>query len=168
MPITIDLGGAPANEDCAQLGHTPDFAAVNRLEVDAYRAALIALFGTPPEGCTLTAQPNHHDFGTYTTLALVIGDDADLGPARAYAEAVEDGIGSWLEAGMAPPVTYDDAEAVCHKASIADVVLGALQTTRPDARGNFPLPAFAIIHRNLSAAYPDEAVRFAALMGEPA
>ena len=35
MPITIDLGGAPANEDCAQLGHTPDFAAVNRLEVDA-------------------------------------------------------------------------------------------------------------------------------------
>ena len=105
MPITIDLGGAPANEDCAQLGHTPDFAAVNRLEVDAYRAALIALFGTPPEGCALTAQPNHHDFGTYTTLAFVIGDDADLGPARAYAEAVEEGIGSWLEAGMAPPVT---------------------------------------------------------------
>ena len=69
---------------------------------------------------------------------------------------------------MAPPVTYDDAEAVCHKASIADVVLGALQTTRPDARGNFPLPAFATIHRNLSVAYPDEAVRFAALMGEPA
>lgn len=168
MPITIDLGGAPANEDCAQLGHTPDFAAINRLEVAAYRAALIGLFGAPPEGCRLSAQPNRHDFGTYTTLALVIEDSADLGPARAYAEAVQDGIGSWLEAGMAPPVTYDDAEAVRHKTTVEEVVVGALQTTRPDARGNFPLPAFAAIHRNLTAAFPHEAARFAALMGEPA
>ena len=33
MPITIDLGGAPAEEDCAQLGQTDDFARINQLEV---------------------------------------------------------------------------------------------------------------------------------------
>ena len=31
MSDIIDLGGAPANEDCAQLGHTPDFERLNRL-----------------------------------------------------------------------------------------------------------------------------------------
>jgi len=40
MSDIIDLGGAPANEDCAQLGHTPDFERLNRLEVAAYRAAM--------------------------------------------------------------------------------------------------------------------------------
>ncbi len=38
MSDIIDLGGAPANEDCAQLGHTPDFERLNRLEVATYRA----------------------------------------------------------------------------------------------------------------------------------
>jgi len=37
----VDIGGAPANEDCAQLGQTENFAAINRLEVDTYRAAII-------------------------------------------------------------------------------------------------------------------------------
>ena len=50
MSDIIDLGGAPANEDCAQLGHTPDFERLNRLEVAAYRAAIIARFGPPPDG----------------------------------------------------------------------------------------------------------------------
>ena len=168
MPITIDLGGAPAEEDCAQLGQTADFARINRLEVLAYRAALIGLFGLPPRGCTLAPQANRHDFGTYLTLGLVIGDEADLGPARTYAEAVEDGIGSWIQAGMAPPVTYEDAEATCHKADVAEIVIGALATTRPDGSGRFPLPEFARIHTNLSEALPAEAARFAALMGEPA
>ena len=69
---------------------------------------------------------------------------------------------------MAPPVTYDDAEATCHKTDVADVVVGALATTRPDGTGRFPLPTFATIHTNLSAAFPAEAARFAALIGEPA
>ena len=168
MPITIDLGGAPAEEDCAQPGQTDDFARINQLEVLAYRAALIGLFGLPPDGCTLTPQANHHDFGTYTTLALVIADTADLATTRAYAEAVEDGPATWLQAGMAPPVTYNDSEAICHKTTVPEVVVGALATTRPGSGGRFPLPAFKTIHRNLAAAFPAEATRFAALMGEPA
>jgi hypothetical protein len=29
---TLDLGGAPWNEDCAQIGHTPNFDLVNTAE----------------------------------------------------------------------------------------------------------------------------------------
>jgi hypothetical protein len=35
MSYIIDIGGAPANEDCAQLGQTPDFETVNTFEVFA-------------------------------------------------------------------------------------------------------------------------------------
>ena len=170
MPITIDLGGAPANEDCAQLGHTPDFATVNHFEVLAYRAALIAVYGAPPAGCRLAPITNRHDFGDYATLALVISDDAHLGSARAYATRVEDGLGSWLEAGMAPPITYDDARAIFTRDSIRDVILGALSTTRPDERDGFPIPALATLHANLVAGFPEEAARFRQLqlLGEPA
>ncbi len=44
------LGSSPAEEDTAQLGRTPDFDRLNRLEVDCYQAALIARYGPPPEG----------------------------------------------------------------------------------------------------------------------
>ena len=30
MPHVIDLGAGPTNEDCAQLGQSPDFDALNR------------------------------------------------------------------------------------------------------------------------------------------
>src|SRR3546814_21168986 len=50
MSNIIDLGGTPANEDCAQIGHTPDFERLNRLEVATYRAAVIARCGPPPDG----------------------------------------------------------------------------------------------------------------------
>ena len=44
MPYNVDIGGAPANVVCAQLGRTPDFERTNRLEVAAYKAAIIARF----------------------------------------------------------------------------------------------------------------------------
>lgn len=48
MPYFIDLGGAPANEECAQLGHMPGFDDVNAYEVAAYHVGIIACFGPPP------------------------------------------------------------------------------------------------------------------------
>src|SRR3546814_10090920 len=96
MANIIDLGGTPANEDCAQIGHTPDFERLNRLEVATYRAAVIARCGPPPDGCALISITNRHDFGIYRTLGLRI----DAGAFRrdpsvaAYAEAVQDGLGS--------------------------------------------------------------------------
>lgn len=157
MSDIIDLGGAPANEDCAQLGHTPDFERLNRLEVATYRAAIIARFGPPPDGCVLLTLTNAHDFGVYYTLGLKV----DAGAARhdtavaSYAEAVENGLGSWIEAGFAAPVRYDDGEAPkAERSSIDDIVMGALLATRPGPNGHFPVADFAILHRNLAAAYP--------------
>lgn len=160
MPHIIDLGGAPANEDCAQLGHTPDFERLNRLEVATYRAALIARHGAPPAGCALVTLTNRHDFGTYHTLGLKIDAGALRRDANvaAFAEAAEAGLGSWIEAGFTPPIRYRDGEAPeVERASIGEIVTGALMTTRPDEAGRFPLPEFEALHRNLAGAYPRSA-----------
>ena len=51
MPYFVDIGGTPANEPCAQLGQTPNFDVLNKLEVLAYKYAIIARYGSPPAGC---------------------------------------------------------------------------------------------------------------------
>jgi len=156
MSDIIDLGGAPANEECAQLGHTPDFERLNRLEVGAYRAAIIARHGPPPEGCSLTTITNRHDFGIYRTLGLKVA----VFPLRMhcvapYIEAVQDGLASWHEAGFAAPVRYDDGGApTVERQSVDEIVTGAILATRPDASGKFPIPDFETLHRNLAEAYP--------------
>lgn len=169
MSDIIDLGGAPANEDCAQLGHTPDFERLNRLEVAAYRAAVIARFGLPPDGCALISVTNRHDFGNYRTLGLKV----DAGAYRchplvaAYAEAVQAGLASWVEAGFAPPVRYDDGRApAVDRDRIDDIVTGALLATRPGPSGCFPVPDFEVLHCNLAAAYPASAEAARALLQE--
>src|SRR3546814_14947301 len=63
MSNIIDLGGTPATEDCAQIGHTPDFERLNRLEVATSRAAVLARSGPPPDGCALISITTRHDFG---------------------------------------------------------------------------------------------------------
>lgn len=156
MPHMIDLGGAPACEDCAQLGHTPDFGAINQLEVLAYRLAIIARLGLPPTGCRLAGFANHHDFGTYRTLVLHIDDDVDP-DVRRYAEAVENGIATWSEAGFAPPVIYDDGTPIVPRRDPAEIIIGALQTTRPAPDGSFPVADFETLHTNLCAAFPEQA-----------
>ncbi|MCF8707001.1 hypothetical protein [Rhizorhapis sp. SPR117] len=168
MSDIIDLGGAPANEDCAQLGHSPDFERLNRLEVAVYRAAIIARFGPPPEGCALVSITNRHDFGIYRTLGLrVDGIVARRELAAAYIAAVEDGLGSWIEAGFVPPVRYDDGSVpVIERDHIDDIVTGALIATRPAASGRFAIPDFEILHRNLAAAYPRSAEAARALLQE--
>ena len=169
MSHIIDLGGAPGNEDCAQLGHTPEFERLNRLEVAAYRAAIIARFGSPPEGCALISVTNRHDFGVYWTLGLKIEAGAyRRDPAvAAYAEAVQDGLATWIEAAFAPPVRYEEVAApMVDRDRIDDIVTGALVATRPDRSGQFAIPDFAILHRNLAAAYPASAEAARVLLQE--
>lgn len=156
MSHIIDLGGAPANEDCAQLGQTPDFETVNTFEVMAYKLAIIARHGLPPVGCKLILRSNHHDFGTYRTLALRVEDEDDETVA-AYVEAVEEGLGSWLEAGFTPPVAYTGSLAKIEHRDATELVIGALLTTRPNPDGTFPIADFATLHGNLSAAFPEQA-----------
>ena len=169
MPYNVDIGGAPANADCAQLGRTPDFERANRLEVAAYKAAIIARFGPPPEGCALVELRNPHDFGTYYTLGVRIADeDAAIAEAAAYLDDVEEGLGSWVEAGFTSPVTYDSASRATALRPISEVIIGALQTTRPSADGTFPVADFEKLHRNLAAAYPAEVAEAAARLSVPA
>ena len=165
MPYSIDLGGAPANEECAQLGHTPAFDDVNAYEVAAYHVGIIARFGPPPSGCRLAALANRHDFGTYRTLVLHVENELDAA-VRAYADQVEEGLGSWLEAGIAPPVSYEGPLAIIAHRDRAELIIAALQTTRPDADGSFALADFAVLHRHLSETFPAEAATARARLAE--
>ncbi|WP_230771769.1 hypothetical protein [Sphingomonas sp. Leaf4] len=158
MPHRIDFGAGPASEACAQLGRTNDFARLNRLELVAYRAALIACFGPPPEGCHFGIQDNHHDFGTYRTLVLsidpVMADDQTV---VAYVEQVEGGLASWIEVGLTAPVEYDARSQAVTVRDLRDVIVSALLVTRPTTDGSFPVADFSTLHGNLTAAWPDEA-----------
>ena len=167
MPDIIDLGGAPAEAECAQLGQTTNFAAVNTFEVEVYRLAIIARYGPPPAACRLAELANDHDFGTYRTLTLRVADDA--GPeAQAYADTVEPGLGTWLEAGFAPPVTYAGKTATIPRRDSVELVIGALHASRPDADGRFAVPDFEVIHGNLTRAFPEIAETARARMTEAA
>lgn len=156
MSYFYDLGGAPANEDCASLGHTPDFDTINAFEVLAYKLAVIARFGPPPAGCRLAPIVNRHEFGHYRTLVLHVENEEDEA-VQAYAELAGEGLGSWVEAGFAPPVTYAGTVASIPRPDLTEVVIGALLTTRPDPGGHFPVPEFAMLHGNLAAAFPEQA-----------
>lgn len=157
MYTFIDLGGAPASEDCAQLGHTREFDRLNRLEVECYRAALQAKFGPPPEGCQFTTCNNRHDFGTYQTLAIKVWDHtADRDDVVAYVLMTEDGLARWIEAGFRAPVEYEGSDPILGSVRrVEDCIISALKITRPGVDGRFPIPDFAVLHGNLSAIYPD-------------
>ena len=158
-----DLGSGPCDEPCAQLGHTPNFAAVNRLEVLAYAAALTALHGPPPEGIQLTCKSNPHDFGTYRTLVAIVADDApEPDTVAAYLTRLEAGIGCWHEAGFTAPAQYGNhGQLVAPPRTLAETIVAAIKTTRPNADGTFPIPAFATLHTNLQRAFPEHAERAA-------
>lgn len=167
MPYFVDIGGTPANEACAQLGQSPDFDVLNKLEVLAYKYAIIARYGPPPPGCRLTGLFNRHDFGRYVSLVLHIENELD-DAVRAYAEAVEEGLGTWLEAGFRAPVEYDDATPTIVQADPIEILVSAFHVTRPSSDGRFPIADFETLHRNLSAAFPDEAAIASARLTEAA
>ncbi|WP_199183732.1 hypothetical protein [Novosphingobium sp. HII-3] len=157
MTYTVEIGAAPINEECAQLGQTDDFATINRLEVRLYRAAIIARYGVPPEGVTLRAKANAHDFGTYRELVAEISDAAKDDPVAAdYLTRVEDGLSSWLSAGFAPPIVYGPGRtADLAGRTYEDIVRGAMMTTRPGPDGSFFPPDNETLHHNLRAGFPD-------------
>lgn len=157
MSTTFDIGPAPAEENCAQIGHTTDFAKINILEVEAYQAALIARHGPPPEGCRFVRVTERHDFGTYRSLAIRVDDEADEDPlVVAYVNAVEDGLGTWISSGFSAPVTYVGSEPDGQPIrTLREIIIGALLTCRPNDDGTFAIPDFAHLHGNLSQAYPD-------------
>lgn len=167
MPYFIDLGAGPAEEDCAQLGQSPDFDSLNRLEIAVYKSALIARYGPPPPGCRLAGLSNAHDFGRYVELVLHIENELDEAVAD-YATRVEEGLATWREASFTAPVEYNGGTPTIVHADPADAVISALLITRPGPNGVFPIPDFAFLHGNLTQAYPAEAAAALARLGEAA
>lgn len=146
----LELGTGPANEPCAQIGCTPDFAEANTLELLTYKAAIIAVNGEPPLPLGFALVANAHDFGTYRTLWLVATELPLPAEAQAWIDALEEPV-SWIDAGFPSPVTYDGARATLRP--FREVIAGALHITRSRADGSFFPPQNAALHRNLLAAY---------------
>lgn len=145
---TTILGACPAEEDTAQLGRTPDFDRLNRLEVDCYQAALTAHYGPPPAGASFIRHCSNHDFGGYTELALRF--DPENEAEAAYAAFVDEGLGRWFHGGFTPPVEYpDSASPTIRHADLAAAIRSAISIMRP------PFPEGERMITNLRANYPD-------------
>lgn len=147
MPEILTIGPCPAEEEPAQLGQTPDFARLNRLEVDCYQAALVAWFGPPPVGAVFTRVASDHDFGRYVELAIRYDRENDA--AADYAFRVEEGVARWLHAGFTAPVDYPTSRSpnVRH-ADLAAAIRSAFGIMRP------PFPDGERMIANLRAQYP--------------
>lgn len=109
----MNIGPVPCEETCASLGFTPNFEDVARAECRAYRAALIAVYGIPPEGARLSITENPHDFGTYYEVDVVY--DTEVPAAVDYALIVEQGLARWDEAGLSAPYTYGERGSIIER-----------------------------------------------------
>lgn len=157
---TMDCGGAPWGEDCAQVGHTPNFAAVNHAEAAIYKAALTAVAGIPPEGITLRIKANPHDFGTYRTVEAVIDESCgDTRKHNHYLDVLETGVEFWLRAGFQRPDFTKLEKADDTTAFVAEAIMSAMRITRPGPNGGFFPRENEELHGNLLAAYPQLAER---------
>jgi hypothetical protein len=148
MTETITIGACPAEEDCAQLGRTPDFQRLNRLEVDCYQAALVARYGPPPAGAAFARNTSYHDFGRYTELALRF--DSEDEAAIAYSGLVDEGLDRWFHGGFTAPVEYPDSSTPeIHHADLGCAIRSAISIMRA------PFPDGERMISNLRAHYPD-------------
>lgn len=69
MKEFLELGPAPIEEPCAQLGHTEDYPHVAKEECRRFIKLLREKFGAEPDGASLVIKANQHDFGTYYEVA---------------------------------------------------------------------------------------------------
>ena len=99
------IGPCPADEPCAQTGHTEGAERLNRIECKAYVEALRKVYGPEPDNAYYHIKGQSHDFGRYYEVCIYFDDNDDT--AMAYAYKVESGLGTWSEADMAAPVQYD-------------------------------------------------------------
>jgi hypothetical protein len=93
----FDLGSAPSDQRCAQLGADRDYPERARCECRALINQFKRVCGEPPPGVFFRIMANPHDFGTYYTVAVHFDPkDAD---AVAYAQRCDETAPShWDEA----------------------------------------------------------------------
>lgn len=95
MTECIDVGSAPTEETCAQVG-SDDYFDRARRECLAYIGQLRRIHGNEPEGAKLALSHNLHDFGTY--LSVVCHYDTAFPESIDYAFRCE----------STSPTTWDD------------------------------------------------------------
>jgi hypothetical protein len=106
----VEIGGSPVDEQCAQIGpdQHPDGFANNKLECRAYIAALRAKYGQEPPGCMYRVKVSEHDFGPYAEVVISYNPRDSV--SQAYAARAENGVATWHEVGMWPPITWDNGQ----------------------------------------------------------
>ena len=82
MRELLNIGSAPHDEDCAQVG-TENYQTQGRKECRALANQMIRLFGEPPFGAMLVVKSFPHDFGSYQELC--VSYDSDNEDAEDYA-----------------------------------------------------------------------------------
>ena len=82
MRDTIEIGSAPCDEDCAQVG-SPNYRDRAGAECTAFIGQIRRVFGPEPSGARLKVQSFPHDFGTY--YEVVVQYETENEEAAAYA-----------------------------------------------------------------------------------
>ena len=80
----LDLGSAPSDEDCAQLGVDDEYPVRARRECRALINQLQRACGEPPPGARFRIMANPHDFGTYYSVVIDFAPEDEDAVAYAY------------------------------------------------------------------------------------
>lgn len=95
MKEYMQIGSAPYNVDCAQVGSTAyNYDARSRIECYAFLDQIKRVCGEPPEGAGIIVKSFPHDFGAYREVCVVYDDQNE--EATQYAFKCESAdIGEW-------------------------------------------------------------------------
>ncbi len=80
----LDLGSAPSDERCAQLGVDSDYELRARRECRALIHQFVRICGDPPPHAIFRIMANPHDFGVYYSVAIHFDPDDEDAVAYAY------------------------------------------------------------------------------------
>jgi len=155
----IRIAPVPLDESCAQHGRTTDFDKIATIESAIHHAALVARFGTTPDGVTIEIEAASSPSGRSYHLAVRFDDEDPA--AKAYVQRLADEpLSRWHEAGFTPPFLYAKSGAVQRRVhpTLTSAVRAAIATL-----GQFPANAdLAAMRNNLLAAYPQDRTQAAA------
>jgi hypothetical protein len=79
----IDIGPAPCDEDCAQIGQL-GFHERNMSECKRFIELIRATLGLEPEGARLGIKAHQHEFGTYREVVCYYDDENDKATEYAF------------------------------------------------------------------------------------
>lgn len=89
MRQELELGSAPANEECAQVGKM-NYQDLAKKECGVYKRQLERVFKSMPPNTFFAIKAFQHDFGSYYEVAIFYEDDSDK--SAEYAFNVEENV----------------------------------------------------------------------------